>query len=167
MDKAIFHDVMRANNIPRSRDDGGITEGDRVLDRQRYYPGRAMARYPLFTKPSNLGHRWDRQCRNRSDLIEGLVDAAPLRPAHPDERRECLAILSVSVLGNDDPIASVPGRFCPSREFYSYEAKYLDNASGLADPGADPIRTDPAGTEIAVKAYKAVDCAGMARADSY
>ena len=73
--------------------------------------------------------------------------------------------IEVSVLGNDDPRASVPGEVIPSREFYSYEAKYIDGTSGLLIPA--PV--DPAITrrvqDLAVRAFKAVDAAGMARVD--
>ena len=79
----------------------------------------------------------------------------------PDAREiEC------AVLGNDEPEASVPGEIIPSREFYDYEAKYLDDA--LADRSSPPScrrrwPTRSAGSSIA--AFKAIDCAGMARVD--
>jgi len=69
------------------------------------------------------------------------------------------------VLGNDEPEASVPGEIIPSREFYDYEAKYLDEGSRSIIPAeltaaqSEEIRT------LAVAAFKAIDCAGMARVD--
>ena len=73
--------------------------------------------------------------------------------------------IEVSVLGNDAPQVSVPGEVIPSREYYSYEAKYLDGSSGLIIPA--PISPDQ--TErvrrLAVQAYQAIDCSGMARVD--
>ena len=80
--------------------------------------------------------------------------------AVPDAREiEC------SVLGNDDPIASVPGEIVPGHEFYDYEAKYLDESSQLLIPA--PI--DPALAQrvrdLSIKAFLALDCAGMARVD--
>jgi D-alanine-D-alanine ligase len=76
--------------------------------------------------------------------------------------------IEVSVLGNDDPIASLPGEIIPSREFYSYEAKYIDEgdeASELLIPAPiSPEQTELV-RELAVRAYRAIDCAGMARAD--
>jgi D-alanine-D-alanine ligase len=69
------------------------------------------------------------------------------------------------VLGNDDPEASVPGEIIPSREFYDYEAKYLDEGSRTVIP-AD---LEPAlAAEIrrqAIRAFRAIDGAGMARVD--
>jgi D-alanine-D-alanine ligase len=73
--------------------------------------------------------------------------------------------IEVSVLGNDDPQASVPGEVEPSREFYSYESKYVDGTSGLLIPAPMPAETAELIRQIAVRAYKAIDCAGMARVD--
>ena len=71
----------------------------------------------------------------------------------------------VAVIGNDDPEASVAGEIVPKREFYDYEAKYLDNSSELLIPA--PLRDEEAAAirQMAVDAFRAVDCAGMARVD--
>ena len=73
--------------------------------------------------------------------------------------------IEVSVLGNDDPRASVPGEVIPSREFYSYEAKYVDDSSELRIPAPIPEETAALARQLAVKAFKAIDCQGMARVD--
>lgn len=75
--------------------------------------------------------------------------------------------IEVSVLGNDDPIASTPGEILPSREFYSYESKYIDGTSGYDIPAKLPAETMDMIREYAVRAYKAIDCAGMARVDFF
>ncbi|HRE27673.1 MAG TPA: D-alanine--D-alanine ligase A, partial [Anaerolineales bacterium] len=71
----------------------------------------------------------------------------------------------VSVLGNDDPVASVPGEIVPSREFYDYAAKYLDDASGLLIPAPIAAETAETARTLAVKAFRALECAGLARVD--
>ena len=166
MDKGVFKEVMRANDIPvvdsivvlRSeieRDMGS------VLRR-----AEGLADYPLFVKPANLGSSVGiTKCRSRSDLVEGLMDAACYDRRVLVERSINGREIEVSVLGNDDPQASVPGEVLPSREFYSYEAKYVDGSSGLLIPA--PISPEIAGQvqALAVRAYRAIDCAGMARAD--
>jgi len=73
----------------------------------------------------------------------------------------------VSVLGNDTPQASVPGEVLPSREFYSYESKYVDGTSGLLIPAPLPVDTSTKIRQMAVTAYKAIDCSGMARVDFF
>ena len=71
--------------------------------------------------------------------------------------------IECSVLGNEDPVASIPGEIIPSRDFYDYVAKYHDSDSQLIIPA----RLSPAATkevqELAVAAFKALDCAGMAQ----
>ena len=75
--------------------------------------------------------------------------------------------IEVSVLGNDSPKASLPGEIVPCNEFYDYSAKYIDDKSGLNIPAelSDEIREKI--RENAVTAYKAADCAGMARVDFF
>lgn len=75
--------------------------------------------------------------------------------------------IEVSVLGNEEPVASVCGEVLPSREFYSYESKYIDGTSGLAIPAPLPNETSERIREYAVRAYKLIDCAGMARVDFF
>jgi len=169
MDKGVFKDVMRANDIPvvdwiilrRSE-----IEKDLPAAVQR---AEALGPYPLFTKPANLGSSVGvTKCKSRADLIEGLKQAAAFDRRILVERGvEGAREIEVSVLGNDDPIASVCGEILPSREFYSYEAKYLDGTSGLIIPAEIPLETAERIRELAVRAYKAIDCAGMARADFF
>jgi D-alanine-D-alanine ligase len=76
--------------------------------------------------------------------------------------------IEVSVLGNEAPSASVPGEIIPSRDFYSYEAKYLDtgeDASELLIPAPLSEELTARIRKMAIQAYKAIDCAGMARVD--
>lgn len=75
--------------------------------------------------------------------------------------------IEVSVLGNNEPIASVTGEVLPSREFYSYESKYIDGTSGLQIPANLPVDVAERICDYAVRAYKAIDCAGMARVDFF
>jgi D-alanine-D-alanine ligase len=126
--------------------------------------------YPVFTKPANLGSSVGvSKCYDRTGLAAGLAEAAGydrkilVEAAVPAARE-----IEVSVLGNDDPIASVPGEIIPSREFYSYQAKYMDTgekASKLLIPAPIPPELAERARDLAVRAFLAIDCAGMARAD--
>jgi D-alanine-D-alanine ligase len=166
MDKAVFKDVMRANHIPvveaivvlRSEIDGQL---EQVAER-----AERVANYPLFVKPANLGSSVGiTKCMSRADLLEGLIEAARFDRKVLVERGLNAREIEVSVLGNDAPVASVPGEILPSREFYSYEAKYIDGKSGLVIPA--PLSAEQAERirSLAVQAYRAIDCAGMARVD--
>jgi D-alanine-D-alanine ligase len=68
-------------------------------------------------------------------------------------------------MGNDEPLASVVGEILPSHEFYDYESKYLDKATRLIIPADLPESVANRVREIAVEAFLALDCAGLARVD--
>lgn len=166
MDKGVFKDVMRAHGIPvvewmtflRSELRAGLNE---VIAR-----AECVAPYPLFVKPANLGSSVGiTKCRSRSDLMEGLLDAARFDRRILVERGINAREIEVSVLGNDDPQASVPGEIVPAADFYSYEAKYLDDRSQLLIPAPLPAETAARLQDLAIRAYRAIDCAGMARVD--
>ena len=75
--------------------------------------------------------------------------------------------IEVSVLGNDDPIASIPGEIVPRREFYDYIAKYVDEETELKIPADLPPPVAEQVRELGVRAFLAIDCAGMARVDLF
>jgi D-alanine-D-alanine ligase len=166
MDKGVFRDVMRANEIPqvdtaiflRSEVEQSLSD---VIEK-----AEQLAQYPLFTKPANLGSSVGiTKCMNRSDLMEGLLDASRYDRRLLVERGINAREIEVSVLGNDDPIASVPGEVVPAADFYSYEAKYIDDRSELLIPAPVPFEVSQQVRNLAVRAFRAVDCAGMARVD--
>ncbi|HEX5840614.1 MAG TPA: D-alanine--D-alanine ligase family protein [Anaerolineales bacterium] len=169
MDKGVFKDVMVANNIPvvdtmvvlRAEIEKDMLA---VIDKAEMLGG-----YPLFTKPANLGSSVGvMKCSNRSDLQEGLMEAASFdRRVLVQKGIRNAREIEVSVLGNDEPVASVPGEVLPSREFYSYESKYVDGTSGLVIPANLPADVAEQICDYAVRAYKAIDCAGMARVDFF
>jgi len=158
MDKGVFKEVMAANGIP-------VVETLLVLRREIEQDmesvirrAEAMSAYPLFTKPANLGSSVGvTKCNNRSDLQEGLFEAAAYDRRILIQRGiQDVREIEVSVLGNDDPQASVPGEVLPSREFYSYESKYVDGTSGLVIPAPLPAETSERIRALAVRAYKLI-----------
>jgi D-alanine-D-alanine ligase len=168
MDKGIFKDVMHAIGIPtvesiivlRSEIEKDIQE---VIHR-----AETTAAYPLFIKPANLGSSVGiTKCNRRADLGEALLEAASYDRRVLVERGLQAREIEVAVLGNDDPQASIPGEVLPSREFYSYESKYVDGTSGLLIPAPLPAGIADKIRKMAVNAFKATDCAGMARVDFF
>jgi D-alanine-D-alanine ligase len=123
--------------------------------------------YPLFVKPANLGSSVGiSKAKDAAGLASGIDLAASfdrkivVEAAVPSAREiEC------AVLGNDEPEASVPGEVIPSREFYDYEAKYLDEGSQTIVPADLPDRTAAEIRRLAIAAFRAIDGAGMARVD--
>jgi D-alanine-D-alanine ligase len=169
MDKGVFKDVMIANNIPVVDTLVVLRSEIETNMNAIIADAETLSDYPLFTKPANLGSSVGvTKCSNRSDLQEGLLEAASFdRRVLVQKGIRNAREIEVSVLGNQDAVASVPGEVLPSREFYSYESKYIDGTSGLLIP-AD-LQADVAEKicEYAVRAYKSIDCAGMARVDFF
>jgi D-alanine-D-alanine ligase len=166
MDKALFKDVMRSNGVP-------VPESILVLrsELEQDLEGsveraEAVAPYPLFVKPANLGSSVGVcKCRGRSDLVEGLLDAARYDRRVLVERGVNAREIEVSVLGNEHPQVSIPGEIVPADEFYTYNAKYYDDRSALLIPAPIPEALTARVQELALRAYRAADCAGMARVD--
>lgn len=122
--------------------------------------------YPCFIKPANLGSSVGvTKVHDRSELAPALNLAARYDRKMLAERAVNAREIEVSVLGNDDPIASVPGEIVPCREFYDYVAKYIDDRSKLIIPADLPPELTRRIQELAIAAFLAVDCAGMARVD--
>jgi D-alanine-D-alanine ligase len=123
--------------------------------------------YPMFVKPANLGSSVGiSKAKTRAGLIEGMdlagrFDRKIVVEAAVAQARE----IECAVLGNDTPEASVPGEVVPSREFYDYEAKYLDDGSKTIIPADIGPRTAADIQRLSIAAFKAIDCAGMARVD--
>ncbi|TLN26999.1 D-alanine--D-alanine ligase, partial [bacterium] len=167
MDKALFKEVMRASGIPVL---DSITLTRRQVEKDVMAAIAAcekVSEYPLFTKPANLGSSVGiTKVRNRSDLYEGLLEASRFdRRVLVERGLQKPREIEISVLGNDQPIVSIPGEIRPSDDFYTYAAKYLDDRSEaiipapLSESKIEEIR------QLALAIYRAVDCAGMARID--
>jgi D-alanine-D-alanine ligase len=167
MDKAVMKVVFAGRGLP--------VVPCRVLHRREWEHGRepisaacvAALGLPLFVKPANLGSSVGiSKAKHRDGLVAAIEHAfefdrkVVVEQAVPDAREiEC------AVLGNDVPEASVPGEIVPNREFYDYEAKYLDDRSALIIPAPLGDELADAVRHMALEAFKAIDCAGMARVD--
>jgi D-alanine-D-alanine ligase len=123
--------------------------------------------YPLFVKPANLGSSVGvAKAHDRRELAAALDDAARFDRKLVVEQAVLHAReIEVSVLGNDEPIASAVGEIVPGAEFYDYAAKYLDDNSQLLIPA--PLDEELAGRirRMAVQAFRAIDGSGLARVD--
>jgi D-alanine-D-alanine ligase len=166
MDKAAMKVAFAANGLPICDYEVVLKHewrknGHRVLNRI----GRLG--FPVFVKPANLGSSVGiSKARHALELRAAVALAAEfdrkiiVEAAVPNAREiEC------SVLGNDEPEASVAGEIVPSREFYDYQAKYIDDGSVALIPA--PISEAQASDvrSLAIQAFKAIDGAGMARVD--
>lgn len=123
-------------------------------------------KFPVFIKPSNSGSSVGiTKAHDLDELMEGIKIALAHDRKVLVERGINAREIEVAVLGNDYPEAAVPGEIIPAKEFYDYEAKYNNEASKLLIPAnlsKEKLETIKA---IAIKVYKILDCAGMARVD--
>jgi D-alanine-D-alanine ligase len=167
MDKGLFKDVMIANEIP--------TLPYQVFSREELQAdlesclnrAESIAPYPLFTKPANLGSSVGiNKCTSRSDLMEGMLAATDYdRRIVVEEGVQNPKEIEVSVLGNEAPSASIPGEIIPKDIFYTYSEKYINDTAELIIPARISDETMEKIQTLALRAYKATDCAGMARVD--
>jgi D-alanine-D-alanine ligase len=125
---------------------------------------------PFFIKPANAGSSVGvHKVKTKEGLRAALEDAFSFDLKVLVQKAVDARELEVSVLGNDNPKASIVGEIVPLHEFYSYEAKYIDeNGAELKIPAenlSDEIREKC--REMAIRAFQALDCRGMARVDFF
>jgi D-alanine-D-alanine ligase len=167
MDKGLFKHVMISNHIP--------TLPYHVFNRKELLDNitscitksEALSSYPIFTKPANLGSSVGiSKCTNRSDLMEGLLQAASYdRRVVVEKGINNPREIEISVLGNETPKASIPGEVVPKDIFYTYDEKYINDTAELIIPAKLSEEQIAQIQYLAEKAYQVTDCAGMARVD--
>jgi D-alanine-D-alanine ligase len=124
--------------------------------------------YPCFVKPANLGSSVGiSKCSNREELEKAFIDAFQFDRKIIIEEGVVAREIEVGILGNDDPECSVAGEIIPKKEFYDYKAKYEDGDTALVIPAEISEDIYEEMKEMAIKAYKALDCSGLVRADFF
>jgi D-alanine-D-alanine ligase len=168
MDKAAMKAVFQAHGLP-------IVEHVVVTRHEwRQVPDRVTTRvaetvgFPCFVKPVNLGSSVGISKVASRDALAAAMDLA----ARHDrkiiiERAVNAREIEVSVLGNEEPIASLPGEITFDAEWYDYSTKYLEGQSRLTIPAPVPPETTQRLQELAIAAFRAIDCSGMARVDFF
>lgn len=164
MDKDVMKRLLREAGLPigdywvtRSKDIGNfIREIGPTLP------------YPVFVKPANLGSSVGiSKAHNLAELPAALAMASEFDRKIVVEQGIDAREIELSVLGNDDPQASIPGEIVPSREFYDYQAKYVDDDSRLIIPAAlseDQVRQ---AQDLAIRTFRALECSGLGRVDLF
>ncbi len=168
MDKVTMKAVFRAYGLP-------IVEHVVVTRHEwRSAPDRVAARvaetvgFPCFVKPSNMGSSVGISKVSEAGALAAAVDLA----ARHDrkilvERAVRGREIEVSVLGNDEPIASFPGEISYDADWYDYSTKYLEGQARVTVPAPLSPETTRRIRELAIAAFRAVDCSGMARVDFF
>jgi D-alanine-D-alanine ligase len=129
---------------------------------------RKKFRFPIFVKPATLGSSVGMtKAHDPKELAEAMDLAAEFAQKILVERAIRGREIEVAVLGNEDPRASVPGEIVPHREFYDYAAKYLEQGTRLLIPAKLTRAQVKRFQEYAVRAFRALECLGMARVDFF
>lgn len=167
MDKVITKQLCEKVNIPVTPYVWFLMSQYTVNEKKIISEIERKLKYPCFIKPANLGSSVGiTKAHDRKELVEGIELALEYdRKILVEKGIQHAREIEVSVLGNDDPIASVPGEIIPSNEFYDYDAKYVDGKSRAIIPAKLPAITKRLVQKYAVAGFKAIDCAGMARID--
>jgi D-alanine-D-alanine ligase len=171
MDKDVMKRLFHAVGLPIVRHVGFLrAQWEDDAKRVRKQVEKEL-KYPVFVKPANLGSSVGiSKAHDRGELGPAIDEAAKFdRKIIVEEgvggQHGKARELEVSVIGNDEPEASLPGEVVPIKEFYDYAAKYLDEGSQLIIPAKLGRKQTRQVQELAVRAFQAVDCAGLARVD--
>lgn len=124
--------------------------------------------YPCFVKPANLGSSVGiSKCTDRTELEAAFAEAFQYDRKVIIEEGVTAREVEIAVLGNDDPTCSIAGEIIPKKDFYDYKAKYVDDDTALIIPAEITDDEYAMLKEMAVKAFKALDCSGLVRADFF
>jgi D-alanine-D-alanine ligase len=167
MDKAVMKVLFAATGLPIVRHN--------VLLRRNWQADRTgivaelteRLRFPLFVKPANLGSSVGISRAIDNETLSIAIDLAAEfdRKIVVEEGVTMCREIECGVLGNHDPEASMPGEIISSRDFYDYEAKYLDDRSKMVIPAALTPEQTVEIQRLSIAAFRAIDGAGMARVD--
>jgi D-alanine-D-alanine ligase len=166
MDKDVMKRLLRDAGIPVARH---ITYRKRSIDDLSFQKVQSQLGTPVFVKPANLGSSVGISKAGSESVFMKAVNLAfqfdqKIILEEFIEGRE----IECSVLGNDQPVASIPGEVIPSHEFYSYEAKYIDEKGAILEiPAKLSEETVKRVQDLAVKSFEVLCCEGMARVDFF
>jgi D-alanine-D-alanine ligase len=171
MDKDIMKSLFRAAGLPivkhvtilRSQFERELKKVNKLVE--------SKLKYPVFVKPANLGSSVGiSKAHDRKELGPAIAEAAKFdRKIVIEEgvggKKNKARELECGVLGNDDPMASIVGEIIPCKEFYDYDAKYLSEGSEAVIPAKITKPEMKTAQKLAIAAFQAVDCTGLARVD--
>jgi len=168
MDKVMMKNVFSQAGIAQPNYVSFVRSEWELAPDQTYERVEEVLGYPCFVKPANLGSSVGiSKCKDRASLVLAFEEAFAYDRKVIIEEGIIGREVEIGVLGNDNPECSVVGEIVPKTEFYDYKAKYEDGDTGLVIP-ADITEEEYAQIkEVAIKAFKALDCSGLVRADFF
>jgi D-alanine-D-alanine ligase len=171
MDKDVMKALFRTAGLPIVRHVTVLRSAWENAPRKVEKLVESKLKYPVFVKPANLGSSVGiSKAHDRKELGPAIEEAAKFdRKIVIEEgvggKKNKAREIECAVLGNDDPKASVAGEIVPCKEFYDYDAKYLAEGSDLVIPAKLTKAEMKRVQTLAIAAFQAVDCSGLARVD--
>lgn len=168
MDKVVTKQLASFANIPQAKYIDTIENDYRENIKEVITNIETQLGYPVFVKPANLGSSVGiSKAKNREELIEAIELAFEYDRKIVVEEGINAREIECSVLGNDEPKASVLAEIIPGKEFYDYEDKYIDGNSRFEIPANIPKEITVEIQNLAIKVYKLLNCTGLARVDFF
>jgi D-alanine-D-alanine ligase len=171
MDKDVMKSLFRAAGLPIVKHVTALRSQWEAEPKKVQKLVESTLKYPVFVKPANLGSSVGiSKAHDRKELGPAIDEAAKFDRKIVIEqgvggKKQKAREIECAVLGNDKPAASVAGEIVPSKEFYDYDAKYLDEGSQLMIPAKLTKAESKKVQDLAIGAFQAVDCSGLARVD--
>ncbi|MFT8320213.1 MAG: D-alanine--D-alanine ligase [Bacillus sp. (in: firmicutes)] len=168
MDKVIMKNIFEVAGLPQVKYTSFIRNDWNNDKESAYKKVEEKLGYPCFVKPANLGSSVGiSKCTNREELDAAFLEAFQFDRKIIIEEGVTAREIEVGVLGNNTPQVSVAGEIMPKKDFYDYKAKYEDGDTALIIPAAITEKEYSSIEEDAIKAFKALDCSGLVRADFF
>jgi D-alanine-D-alanine ligase len=168
MDKVMMKNVFAQAGLPQVNYVAFIRAEWEKAKESVYVKVEEQLGYPCFVKPANLGSSVGiSKCTNRTELEAAFVEAFQFDRKVIIEEGVTAREIEVGILGNDDPKCSIAGEIVPKKDFYDYKAKYEDGDTALIIPADVTEEEYQQIKEMAIQAFKALDCSGLVRADFF
>ncbi len=163
MDKDVMKKLLKESNLPI-----GKYISIKIGEKISYKKISKELGLPIFIKPANLGSSVGiHKIRNEKEFLAGIKDAFRYDNKIILEENIDGREIECSVLGNEKPIASIPGEIIANADFYSYDSKYLDNKSICEIPAKLPQKTIKEIQKKAIQVFQVLNCEGMGRVDFF
>lgn len=168
MDKVIMKNIFAQAGLPQVKYDWLIRSEWEANREAAYSKIEAALGYPNFVKPANLGSSVGiSKCTNREELEKAFIEAFQYDRKIIIEEGVSAREIEIGVLGNDAPSCSVVGEIISEQDFYDYKAKYQDKKTSMVIPADVTKNQYEALSEMAITAFKSLDCSGLVRADFF
>lgn len=168
MDKVMMKNIFAQAGLPQVKYVWFIRSEWEKNNEEAYQKVEEEIGYPCFVKPANLGSSVGiNKCNDRKQLEDAFHEAFQFDRKIIIEEGVTAREVELGVLGNDEPECSVAGEIIPKVEFYDYKAKYEDGNTLLVIPAEITESEYKMLEDLAIRAFKALDCSGLVRADFF